>query len=92
MPLRRQPVDVAPNDDRYLSLRALSQYAGLSVRTLRKYVTRDDNPLPHFRMGGGEESMILVKQSEFDQWMQQFHVESGVDVGAMADQLMESLR
>jgi excisionase family DNA binding protein len=84
---------VAPNDDRYMSLRELAKYAGISVRTLRKYVARSHNPLPHYRMGGGQESMILVKQSEFDHWMQQFHVEDDVKtVAVMADQLMQGMR
>ena len=60
--------------DAYLSLRALARYAGLSVRTLRKYLNRAAHPLPHYRVGG----KILVKRSDFDRWVDTFRVsESG---------------
>ena len=55
-------------DDGYLSLRALSVYGGLSVRTLRGYLTHPARPLPHYRVGG----KILVKRSEFDAWIRAF--------------------
>jgi len=54
--------------DPYLDLRALAQYAGLSVRTLRGWLHHHDVPLPHHDVGG----KVLVRRSEFDQWMQQF--------------------
>ena len=54
--------------DGYLSLRALSVYGGLSVRTLRGYLTHPAQPLPHYRVGG----KILVKRSEFDGWIRAF--------------------
>jgi excisionase family DNA binding protein len=52
-------------DDPYLSLKALSTYAGLSVRTLRDYLADPIRPLPCYRPGG----KILVRKSEFDGWM-----------------------
>ncbi len=36
--------------DPWLSLEALSQYSGLSVRSLRAYLSDSDRPLPHYRM------------------------------------------
>jgi hypothetical protein len=54
--------------DAYLSLRALSSYAGLSVRWLRRSLTDVPSPLPHYRVGG----KLLVRRSEFDAWMTQF--------------------
>jgi hypothetical protein len=36
--------------DPYLSLRALASYAGLSVRTLRYYLTDPVRPLPYYRI------------------------------------------
>ena len=58
--LRNQ--ESAAVDDRYLSLRSLATYAGLSIRTLRGYLGRRHAPLPHYRIGG----KILVRRSEFD--------------------------
>jgi hypothetical protein len=52
--------------DPYLPLRALAQYAGLSVRTLRNYLDgAPDEALPCYRVGG----KILVRRSEFDAWI-----------------------
>src|SRR5919106_871325 len=50
-----------------LSLRALADYAGLSVKTLRKHFDADpDDALPCYRVGGGK---ILVRRSEYDLWI-----------------------
>ena len=49
----------------YLPLRALAAYSGLSVRTLRGYLSHSSHPLPHYRVGGN----LLVQRSEFDDWM-----------------------
>jgi excisionase family DNA binding protein len=53
-------------DDRYLTLHDLAEYAGLSVRTLTRYLTHEP-PLPHYKVG----NRILVRRSEFDTWIQQ---------------------
>ena len=60
-------VNVVVPMDPYLSLRALSQYCGLSTRTLRGYVNTLDGPLPVYRLRG----KVLVRKSEFDSWMAQ---------------------
>ena len=52
----------------YLSLRALSSYSGLSVRTLRDRLTDPRRPLPHYRLPG----KLLVKRDEFDAWMARY--------------------
>ena len=53
--------------DPFLSLKALADYAGLSVRTLRTYLDLlPDQALPCYRIGG----KILVRRSAFDAWMQ----------------------
>jgi hypothetical protein len=65
-----QTLDVVV-DDAFLSLVALSKYAGLSVRTLRDHVDALDNPLPVYRMG----RKLLVKRSEYDRWAANFRTE-----------------
>jgi len=56
--------------DPFLSLRALADYGGLSVRTLRAYLDLPpDQALPCYRVNG----KILVRRSEFDAWMEQYH-------------------
>lgn len=69
----------------YLPLRALSQYSGLSVRTLRGYLHDPVAPLPHYRIGG----KILVRQSDFDAWAGRFRVASSSSVGALVDDVLQ---
>jgi excisionase family DNA binding protein len=52
--------------DRYLNIRELSAYAGLSEPTLRRLQRDPILPLPVYRIGG----RLLVKRSEFDAWVQ----------------------
>lgn len=70
--------------DTYRSLKALAAYSGLSVRTLRSLLIHTIHPLPHFRLGG----KILVRASEFDQWMQQFAQRRAVNVSEIVDDLL----
>lgn len=84
----RPPEPAAP-DDRYLSLRSLATYAGLSIRTLRGYLGRRHAPLPHYRIGG----KILVRRSEFDRWASEFKVERPlVDLDAVVSDVVRGLR
>jgi hypothetical protein len=73
--------------DAYFSLRALSAYAGLSVRRLRDHLTDRTSPLPYYRIGG----KILVRRSDFDVWASQFRrdVES---VDALVTDIMQGLQ
>jgi len=54
----------------YFDLKSLSTYSHLSVKTLRKYLSE----LSHYRVGG----KILVKQSDFDEWIERFRKEPRV--------------
>ncbi len=55
----------------YLKLSALAEYSGLGVRTLRTAIK--ERGLPCFRIEGG---VILVKVSDFDDWMAQYRIGS----------------
>jgi hypothetical protein len=78
----------SPSDDRYLPLVALSEYSGLSVRTLRSHLVDRPHPIPHFRIGG----KILVRRSHFDAWAKQFRAErDGDSVSAVVDDVVNSL-
>ena len=48
-------------DDAYLPLVDLANYGGLSVPTLREWLTHPEHPLPHIRVG----KIIVVKRSEY---------------------------
>jgi len=83
-----QNQDAAAVDDRYLSLRSLATYAGLSIRTLRGYLGRRHAPLPHYRIGG----KILVRRSEFDRWASEFKVvRPHVDLDAVVGDVVRGL-
>lgn len=58
-------VTVRVDLDPFLDLRALAGYASLSRRTLQALVNDAEDPLPSYKVGG----KILVRRSEFDQWM-----------------------
>lgn len=58
-------VRVSVSLDPWLSLRALSGYSGLSIRTVRYHLTDPSQPIPSYRVGG----KLLVRRSEFDAWM-----------------------
>jgi hypothetical protein len=74
-------------DRGYLSLRGLSDYSSLSVRTLRGYISHPAWPLPHYRVGG----KILVKPSEFDTWVSKFRVEQSPQVDALVADVLGGL-
>jgi hypothetical protein len=58
--------------DPYFALSALSAYSGISVRTLRDRLPS----IPHYKLRGvkGTTGKILVRRSDFDQWMAAFKV------------------
>ena len=76
-----------PNDDAYLSLRMLSAYAGLSIRTLRDYLTHSAHPLPYYRVGG----RVLVRRSEYDAWVTHFRARAAPTVDRVVDDVLRGL-
>ncbi len=77
-------------DDCYMSLRALSAYAGISEGTLQGHLHDPHYPIPHFKMGEAQNSKILVKKSEFDRWMER-HRGSGLKAGPEIDRIVEEV-
>jgi hypothetical protein len=77
------------SSDRYMSLRALGAYSGLSVRTLRGHLSDPVRPLPHYRVRG----KILIRVREFDGWIQQFRVvRPASTIEAIVDDVVALLR
>ena len=72
------------NDCEYLPLKELAKYAGLSLRTLRSFLHLADRPLPYYQPGGGK---VLVKRSEFDDWMQRFRKCEPARLDAIVDEI-----
>ena len=73
--------------DLYLSLRALSVYSGLSIRSLRSVLEDPARPLPHYRFNGGK---ILVRQSDYDRWASQFRKIGRTDVDKIVSEVLRA--
>ena len=71
----------------YMPLKALAAYSGLSVRTLRTYLTHPAHPLPHFRIGG----KILVLRCDYDVWAFHFRASVAPVVDDVVDDIMRSI-
>lgn len=67
----------------WLDLKALTEYACVSERTLREWVHRSVDPLPAARVG----SKILVRRSVFDRWLEAHEVKH-IDVGCIVDEMI----
>ena len=76
----------AADTERLLDLKGLSEYSSLGVPTLRDYLRSDG--LPHFKLKG----KILVRVSEFDNWLESFRVNSKQALNDMVNDVMESLK
>ncbi|MEI6126710.1 MAG: hypothetical protein WCQ99_09190 [Pseudomonadota bacterium] len=72
--------------DRYFDLRTLSKYSSLSVRTLRDYLTDPGDPLPSYRLT----RKILVKRSEFDQWVSRHRTKNN-DLSDMVNDILKDI-
>ena len=71
--------------DQFLDLKGLSLYSSLGVGTLREYLR--SSSLPHYRLRG----KILIKRSEFDDWMQRFRTgEQTLD--SVVDEILDNLK
>lgn len=81
------PSPRTPAEDCFLPLKALSKYSGLSVRRLRMYVSQRIRPLPHYRPGG----KILVKRSDFDDWISRFKATDSSKEDPMLAKLLTGL-
>jgi Helix-turn-helix domain len=82
----RIPDDLALKDpnlkDQYFDLKGLSRYCALSVSSLRNYIRED--LLPVFMVHG----KILVRRSEFDQWLERYRFGKAQDLNAIAEEVL----
>ena len=68
--------------DQYFDLQGLSAYSSLSVSTLRDHIKVD--ALPCYQLKG----KILVRRSEFDEWMKHFIRAKTTDINKIADDII----
>ena len=74
-------------EDAYFPLKRLAEYAGLSERTLRTYLSHPLYPLPSFKIG----ARVLVRRSEYDSWAARFKVQASSSITAIVDDVMRGL-
>lgn len=71
----------------WMDLKALTQYACVSERTIREWIHRPDNPLPAVQV----DKKILVRRNQFDQWLEAHRV-CAVDIGQIVEEMMTTVR
>ncbi len=72
--------------ERYIDLQELSERLSLSPRSIRTYVTRSDNPLPAYRIGG----KLLFRWDEVEKWVERHRVHMP-DVNVDVDELINTI-
>lgn len=72
--------------DQYFDLKGLSVYSAIKIPTLRDHI--NSNGLPCFKVRG----KILVKKSEFDQWIESFRLNQQQALDELVEEVMESLK
>ena len=78
---------IASSGKRGSSRLTLSDYSGLSERTLRGYLTHPVHPLPCYRIGG----KVLVRRSDFDEWARRFRAVPTSAVDALVTDALRGL-
>jgi hypothetical protein len=69
------PATTPPEERELLTIKQLVAYSALSERTLRNYLKRRVQPLPHYQV----DKKILIRRVEFDGWLASFRRAEQVD-------------
>ncbi len=57
--------------NRTFTVKAFSEWSGISVRKIRDLLKEESNPLPHFRVRG----QILIRYDEYLDWLENYRVQ-----------------
>lgn len=71
-----------------LGLQELAVFGGLSVKTLRAYLTDPERPLPHHRIG----ARVLVNKTDYRKWRAQFQVDEQGEITALVERAVGGKR
>ncbi len=82
IPRTVDPAAIQAADD--LGLQELSIWGGLSVKTLRAYLTDPERPLPHHRIG----ARIVVNKDAYRKWRSQFQVDEQGEITALVENVV----
>lgn len=72
-------------EDRYFNLKSLADYADVAVPTLRDWIKAG---MPASKPQG----TILVKQSEFDKWVEGHRIQSEEDLNQTVNDVINNLK
>lgn len=72
----------------WLDVRDLTQYASVSVRTVREWVHRPTNPLPASQVG----NKLLISRTAFDTWLAAHRVQPPQGVSSIVNDVMQRIR
>lgn len=74
----------------WLDMKALTQYACLSERTIREWIHLPEKPLPASQVG----RKLLFRRSAFDQWLEarSFRPADAINIGNIVKDVMAEFR
>ena len=72
--------------DQFFDLRGLAVYSSLGVGTLRDHIKSGN--LPCFKVKG----KILIKRSEFDQWMEDHRLDKKKDINDIVEGVLNEFK
>ena len=72
----------------WLDLRALTEYACVSERTLREWIHRAENPLPAVQVG----NKLLIKKSVFDEWLAAYTIRPAENANVIVEDVLRTMR
>ena len=70
----------------FLDLRGLAEHSSLGVSTLREYIRTGS--LPGYKIKG----KIIIRVSEFNEWLERFRINKSQDINAIVDDVMDELK
>jgi hypothetical protein len=73
-------------NNKYLTLKQLSEYSSISVPSLRRYIRTEK--LPYFRIN----RIILIDPNEFDHWLIQRRKEQNIQKDAQDQYVRDIIR
>ena len=78
--------------DQLFDLRGLSAYSTIPVSGLRYHIR--ENGLPCFKLTGqkGKAGKILVKRTEFEQWLENFRFNRNQHIDGIVNDVLKSLK
>lgn len=75
------------NTAEWLDIKAVTEYASISDRTIRTWIHSSANPLPAVQVGG----KVLVRRRDLDAWLESHRIMSSNEVGNIVEELVSGV-